>query len=390
MRHYKMKLEPIEESDEPSKITEDLKNPLEAEMNEKAGIPQISMTNTKKEMLESYETVKRLLTTKEKELLDAEKTRKELEKKAALAAAEVQAAQDPVQRISELRSEIGRELTTLAERLEGEISAYRKISLAVREKQKELKTIYGVETAATDLAALIEAQQNRKKEFEEKMALQKTDFDEEMREARDTWQKEKVARVQEIKDEAEGLKRQRQREKEEFEYTFAREKEQKRNSLEDELKILEKEIVQKRSDFERETKEREVSLEIREKSVSEREKDIIDLEKEVDGFEKKLDSAVKTAVEETTARLEADFQKQEALLKATLNGEKNVLTSKIDTLERLVKAQESQIRELSQKQEQAYQKVQEIANRAVDASKREIIVPAYPSSGGKRSEPQDA
>jgi hypothetical protein len=50
-------------------------------MSEKSPIPQISMTNTKKEMLEAYEAVKSLIKTKEKELLDAEKTRKELEKK---------------------------------------------------------------------------------------------------------------------------------------------------------------------------------------------------------------------------------------------------------------------------------------------------------------------
>jgi len=349
----------------------------------------MSMTNTKKEMLEAYESVKSLIKAKEKELLDAEKTRKELEKKASLAAAEEQAAQDPVQRIHGLRSEIGKELATLAERLEEEISAYRKISLAVEEKQKELKTIYGVETAATDLAALIEAQQVRKKEFEEKMGVQKKDFDEEMREARDAWQKEKAIRAQGMKDEAEVLKKQRQREKEEFEYAFAREREQKRNALEDELKALEKEIAEKKSVFERDTKERDVLLQAREASVSEREKSMAALESEVEGFEKKLDHAVKTAIGETTARLQSDFQKQEALLKATFDGEKNVLTSKIETLERIVKAQEAQIEGLSQKHEQAYQKVQEIANRAVDASKREIIVPAYHSSAGRRNEPKE-
>jgi hypothetical protein len=166
-----------------------------------------------------------------------------------LAAAETQAAQDPVQRIHGLRSEIGRELATLAERLEEEISTYRKISLAVEEKQKELKTIYGVETAATDLAALIEAQQVRKKEFEEKMALQKKDFDEEMREARAAWQKEKAIRAQSMKDEAEALKKQRQREKEEFEYAFVREREQKRNALEDELKACLKRRLLRKNRF---------------------------------------------------------------------------------------------------------------------------------------------
>ncbi|EFK05215.1 conserved hypothetical protein [delta proteobacterium NaphS2] len=359
-------------------------------MNEKSQTPQMSMTNTKKEMLEAYEAVKGLLKTREQELLDAEKSRKELEKKAALAAADAQAAQDPVQRIHALRSAVGRELSTLAERLEEEIGAYRKISLAVEEKQAELKTIYGVETAATDLAALIEAQQTRKKDFEENMAARKTDFDAEVGEARAAWQKEKSAHAQDVKEETEALKKQRQREREEFEYGFARDKEQKTNALGDELNALQKEIAQKRSDFERGMSEQEALLHAREKSVSEREKEIASLEKEVEGFQKKLDDAVKKAVGETTERLKSDFQKHEALLKATFDGEKNVLASRIETLERMVKAQESQIGALSQKQEQAYQKVQEIANRAVDASKREIVIPAnYPSPGSRRNEHQD-
>ncbi|EFK09597.1 conserved hypothetical protein [delta proteobacterium NaphS2] len=359
-------------------------------MNEKAQTPQISMTNTKKEMIEAYEAIKGVLKTREGELLDAEKSRKELEKKAALAAAEAQASQDPVQRIHELRSAVGRELSTLAERLEEEIGTYRKISLAVEEKQKELKTIYGVETAATDLAALIEAQQVRKKDFEGKIEAQKADFDEEVREARAVWQKEESAHARDVKEETESLKKQRQREKEEFEYGFAREKEQKTNALEDELNVLQKEIAEKRLDFEKGMAEQEALLHAREKSVSEREKEIATLEKAVEGFQKKLDDAVKAAVGETTERLKADFQKHEALLKATFDGEKNVLASKIETLERMVKAQESQIESLSQRQDQAYQKVQEIANRAVDSSKREIIIPTnYPPPGSKRNEHQD-
>ena len=48
-------------------------------------VPQVSMANTKKELLEAYSAAKSLLKAKEKDLLDAEKARKALEKKAALA-----------------------------------------------------------------------------------------------------------------------------------------------------------------------------------------------------------------------------------------------------------------------------------------------------------------
>ncbi len=71
----------------------------------------------------------------------------------------------------------------------------------------------------------------------------------------------------------------------------------------------------------------------------------------------------KAVVNETTARLTADFEKNEALLKANFEGEKNVFLSKIESLEKFVQSQAEQISELSRKHEQAYEKVQDIANK---------------------------
>jgi len=125
-------------------------------------IPQVSMSNTKKEMMEAYQAAKKHLKEKEKQLLDAEKTRNQMEKQMAESTAEEQASQDPLQRLHDLKGAISRELTNLAECFEQEIETFRKVQSAVKEKQEELKTIYEVETAASDLAALIEAQESRK------------------------------------------------------------------------------------------------------------------------------------------------------------------------------------------------------------------------------------
>ncbi len=61
-----------------------------------------------------------------------------------------------------------------------------------------------------------------------------------------------------------------------------------------------------------------------------------------------------------------------------------ILSKKIESLEKMNEFQASQIEELSRKHEQAYEKVQDIANRAVAAAKREVIsVPYTPGSAGK-------
>jgi predicted nucleic acid-binding Zn-ribbon protein len=115
-----------------------------------------------------------------------------VEKQGAATTADAQAAQDPVQRLHDLRGAISRELSDLAERFEREIETYRKIKSAIETKQEELDTLYEVETAASDLAALIDAQRAKKAQFERDMAAQKDAFGAEMQEIRAQWQRSKT------------------------------------------------------------------------------------------------------------------------------------------------------------------------------------------------------
>jgi chromosome segregation ATPase len=350
-------------------------------MTDQADLPNVSMANTKKELLDAYEIAKKRFESQSKDLLDAEKARKRMEKQVATATADAQVAQDPVQRLHDLRSAISRELGDLAERFENEIETYRKIQSAIGTKQAELKTIYEVETAASDLAALIDAQRIKKEQFDQEMNTQKAVFEIERQEMRTQWQREKTDHDRQIAEEKASLKKERQREKEEYEYAFNREKEQRKNALEDELQTLEKEIVAKRGDFDHSVQERTAALDVREEAVAAREKDIEALRKEVDAFPKRLETAVQTAVADTTRQLTRDFESEKALMQARFDGEKNVLTGKIEALEKMVGSQETQIRDLSKKSEQAYEKVQDIANKAVSASRRESYAPLS-SRGG--------
>ena len=334
-------------------------------------LPNVSMANTKKELLEAYEEAKKRVEMADKDLLDAEKARKRLEKQVATATADAQAAQDPVQRLHDLRGAISRELSDLAERLETEIETYRKIQSAIETKQEELNTLYEVETAASDLAALIDAQRAKKEQFGREMEAQKGLFETEMQELRTQWQREKADHDRRIKEDAEANEKKRQREKEEYEYAFAREQAQRKNAQEDELQALQKEIALKRSDFEKEYQQRKTALDAREEAISGREKETAALQKEVESFPKRNEAAVQAAVAETTKRLTRDFERDKTLMESRFEGEKNVLAARIEALNNLATSQAAQISDLSKKHEQAYEKVQDIANRAVAAAKRE-------------------
>ena len=68
-------------------------------------------------------------------------------------------------------------------------------------------------------------------------------------------------------------------------------------------------------------------------------------------------------------------------MEARFEGERNVLMGKIEALEKMVASQAAQINDLAKKNELAYEKVQDIANRAVTSARREIYsVPVQQTS----------
>jgi len=151
--------------------------------------------------------------------------------------------------------------------------------------------------------------------------------------------------------------------------------------LEDELQALEKKIAAKRGDFDQSVQERTAALDTREQAVAAQEKEMADLRKEVDGFSNRLETAVQAAVIDTTTQMTRDGESDKALMQARFDGEKNVLAGKIETLEKMVASREAQISDLSKKSELAYEKVQDIANKAVSASRRDSYAPPSSRSG---------
>jgi len=348
---------------------------------QQTGIPAVSMANTKKEMLAAYQEMKRLMEEKKTELLDAEKHKERFKKQAAVAAADKAAEEDPVQRIQALKSSIGRELVALAEKIEAETENYTQLKDAIVERQAELQRIYEVETAASDLAALLEAQRRTKEEFAAEMKNRREAFTAETEAGNADWKQQQQTRKEQLEEEKQTRNRQRQRDEEEYQYNLKREREQRKNKSEDEIAALEKEIATRREEFERQTVVKQAELDDREKLVAERETRADDLQRQVDSYPQEMEKKLAAAVKLTTDRLKAEYAAKEALLRKQFEGERNVLSSKIEALEKMVDSQARQIEVLARQQETAYEKVQDIASKAV-AGARTTVYP-YPSSHGR-------
>lgn len=331
-------------------------------MEEKKVQPKkLSLSNTKQEMMEAYHSLLKQMDEKKEAELKPEKKIEEKKAREVVQVADALSSEGVVKEISTLKIETGKMLTQIGDKLEEEVNKFKAIQNAIALKEKELQEMFEIEKSALTLAALIETQNQKRQQFETEMATRKEELTQEIQTLRLEWANEKEEHEAEIKERDLAENKRRQREKEEYEYAFKRQQQIAKDKFEDEKAKLEKEIQLTRERMEGELKGRE-------RIIAEKEEELNDLRKKVALFPKEMDTAVAKAAKETTERLNLEAKNREELLKKEFIGERNVLTTRIESLEKTAKEQSAQIAGLTQFLEKANQKVQEIAVKALESS----------------------
>jgi hypothetical protein len=224
-----------------------------------------------------------------------------------------------------------------------------------------LKELYGIEKAAVSLAALIEAQNQKRNEFETEMTRDHEELETEIQSKRSGWEEEKKTHEAEIRERDASEKKVQDRAREDFNYAFKREQQAIKDKLNDEKIALEKEIKLKRETADKDLTERE-------KAVGEKEKELADLRGKAAGFQKEMELAVGQAVKEVSERLKLEAKNREEILQKGFDGERNVLAARNEGFEKTNKDLVAANTKLAQQLEAAYQKVQEIAEKTVEGS----------------------
>ena len=322
---------------------------------------KLTMSNTKKEMLDAYHGLLKELKEKKESELKPEKKIEERKAKEVVAIADSLSTEGVEKGISNLRLEIGRMLTEISGRMEGEVNTFKGIQKAIDVKEKEFQEVFEIERSAETLVALIESQNLKRQEFESEMAKRKEELNEEIDTTRAEWEKEEKDYEAEIKKRDAEEKKRREREKEEFTYTFNREQELAKDEFVDEKLKLEKELREKKEQVEKELAERE-------RQVAAKELELEELRKQVINFPEEMAAAVNKAIKETAERINLETKNRVELQVKEFDGERKVLTTRIESLEKTVKEQNQQIAHLSEQLEKSYQKVQDIAVKAVEGS----------------------
>jgi hypothetical protein len=330
-------------------------------MDEKKEQKKLAMTNTKQEMIQAYNTLLKQLEEKQAGELKPEKKIEEKKTKEAVGIAASLTTEGVGKEIAELKLEIGRALTRIADQLEGEVNRFVAIRSAITAKENELQELYEIEKAAMSLAALIEAQNQKRQEFTAEMETKKDILRQEIETTRIAWEKEQEEHDTAVKERDAAEKKRQTREKEEFDYAFKREQQLSTDRFTYEKAKLEKELKDKKEQLENELKSREAS-------IAEKEAELNDLRKRAAQFPKELEEAVAKAIKETSERLLLEAKTSEELLKKEAEGERNVFKARIESLEKTAKEQGERLSVLTKQLEAAYQKVQDIAVKTVEGA----------------------
>ena len=245
--------------------------------------------------------------------------------------------------------------------MEKEIGKYLHIKKAVEAKEKELKDIFGIEKEAVSLAALLEAQKERREQFEAEMSDKKETLEAEIAATREAWNADRAAHETEIGSRQADEKKKREREAEEHTYAFERQKRLAQEQFEYDKARMERELQLRREEL-------ELDLTAREQTVKEKEAELKELQERADAFPGEVAAATDKAVKETTDRLSRESEAREALMRKEFEGEQKLLQSRIESLQTAVKEQQQQITKLSAQIEKSYGQVQDIAVKAIEGS----------------------
>jgi len=319
------------------------------------------MRNTKQQLLEAYQQALRILQEQEKQLLQPDVARKKKQAQGTLKAVAHVSSDLVIQQTTRLKQEVNKILLNLTDRLTAEIDRLDHLQLAVEIKEQELQDVYDIEHQAATLASLIEAHQQQKEALEQDMVRTRESLTAEKEAQRARWKKEKQDHEAKLRERRERDTKKRKRQEEEYAYSFAQEKQRAQAEFEAQKASLEQEMQALREQSERDIVQKGLDL-------AQREEEFTTLQTQVKEFPQRLEAAVTEAIQENTERLEQAKRHQMELQENEWSGEKRVLQTRIQSLEKTIKRQREQITKLSKQQDTAYQTIQKLTLKAIEGA----------------------
>lgn len=329
----------------------------------------ITEKSTKNDILAAYNEA--LAKIKELKTQDRKVEKKKEEETKLVESSSDQSVDKIINGISSVKLEVLNALDDLGEKLVSEFRKFTDIRKAIEIERTNLEELYEIKSNADSLSALLYAQKEKKDNFDKEISDKREAFETEMNIKRQQWKLEQENHEAQKNERDILLKKERKREEEEYNYNLQLTRKKEMDSYLEEKERLEKELLDKKTNFEKELAEREAATAMKEKEFSE-------LQAKAAKFPQDLEKAIADTERMVTERLEFKYTHQIELTQKEIEGERNLNKQTIASLEKKIKEQEEQIKQLSAKSNEASLQVQTIAIKAIEgASTARIYNPPY-------------
>jgi hypothetical protein len=343
--------------------------------------PEISLKNTKNEILSAYEeALKKLKSQKtaEPKQVQEEKRQQEVIKRAS-----DNSTEGIVTGITALKLSVAKELDKLSEQLTAEHKKLEDIQTAILLEKNNLEELYQVTANSDSLAAMIQAQKEKKAQYEAEMAEKRNTFEDKMnndklifdekikneqesfetsmKTQKELWKSEQIKWVEQQKELKEKTDKDRKREEEEYDYNLKLTRKKESDLYEEKKAILDKELAEKKFTFDKEIASREAE-------VVSAENELKELRIKSAAFPSEIERAVADAVKRTSEKLNLEFKFEKELTAKQTEGEIKLKEQTIETLKGKIKDMETIISDMSKKTAIAETSVKDIAMKAIESS----------------------
>lgn len=331
-------------------------------------IPAVSEKDTKGAIIEKFNQVVEMLKTKEAAKLDPAK---EVAQKAVASTLEKAATvvkADVGTQINDMAGVVTKALTDALAEINTRVANYSDLDGAITLKRAELKELFEIEAGAYALIALINMQEEQKAAYDAEMAEKKERYTAELqaiiaetREHRNAFQEEMSAARKE-------LEVSRKREAAEFKYDLDRARKLDADKWIDEkaarLKAFTDELAVQQAELDAFA----AKLDKRAEEVAVRETAVHELELQVAAIPGLIEAATAKAAKEAKASADMSHGFETRSLKKDAESAAALAEARIKTLEAALTAEQGRTAALESKLDAAYDKIESISGKAVDAA----------------------
>ncbi|MDR2621554.1 MAG: hypothetical protein LBC48_03110 [Dysgonamonadaceae bacterium] len=329
----------------------------------------VSEKSTKAEILKAYES---LLKDVQQTKADNPKQIQEENRKKEIIEKVSGTTNDSIfKSIANLKSELNGSLDEILHNLSNEFKKLEEIRAAIAVEKKTLEDLYSLSANTDSLAAMLLVQKEKTESFEKAMREKETAFQSEMSEKKEQWELEKAKQKAAEKEYTDDLAKRRKREEDEYAYNLKINRQKEQDDYDSRKNLLEKELTDKKAEFNRDIAQREAELKNAEAELTE-------LRKNNAEFPAKLEKALKDREMEVTKRLQTQYEFDVKLMGQQNEADIRLKDQTIGSLQDKIKELQAQLKENTDKANRAEANVKDIAVKAIENASKVRMFTAKP------------